>query len=82
MIANASTRELHHSNLVIYDPECRGRISAKTQQMNVDYNSFKGFEIEGRLHVVTVHGKVAARDGVFVGKFGRGRFLVREPARF
>jgi dihydropyrimidinase len=39
--------------------------------MNLDYNSFEGFEIEGRPHVVTVRGKVAARDGKFVSEFGR-----------
>ncbi len=32
-------------------------------QMNLDYNSFQGFEIQGRSHVVTVRGQIAARDG-------------------
>ena len=32
--------------------------------------------------VATVRGKVAARDGVFVGEFGRGKFLEREPTHF
>jgi len=70
------------ADLVVYDPNYRGTISAKTHQMNVDYNSFEGMEIEGRPHVVTVRGKVAARDGKFVGKFGRGKFLERVPAHF
>jgi dihydropyrimidinase len=39
-------------------------------------------EIEGRPHVVTVRGKVAARDGKFVGEFGRGKLLKREPSHF
>ena len=70
------------ADLVVYDPNYRGTISAKTHQMNLDYNSFEGFEIEGRPHVVTVRGKVAARDGKFVGEFGRGRYLEREPTHF
>jgi dihydropyrimidinase len=70
------------ADLVVYDPDYRAKISAKTHQMNVDYNSFEGFEIEGRPHVVTVRGKVSARDGVFVGEFGRGKFLEREPTHF
>jgi dihydropyrimidinase len=70
------------ADLVVYDPDYRGTISAKTHQMNLDYNSFEGFEIEGRPHVVTVRGRVAARDGVFVGEFGRGKFLEREPTHF
>jgi hypothetical protein len=38
------------------------------QQLNVDYNSFEGFEIEGP-HVATVCENVAARDGAS-GWFG------------
>ena len=60
----------------------RGKISARTHQMNVDYNSFEGFEIEARPHVVTVRGKVSARDGKFAGEFGRGKFFEREPSHF
>ena len=70
------------ADLVVYDPEYRGAISAKTHQMNLDYNSFEGIEIEGRPHVVTVRGKVAVRDGKFVGEFGRGKYLEREPTHF
>ena len=70
------------ADLVVYDPNYRGTISAKTHRMNLDYNSFEGFEIQGRPHVVTVRGKVAARDGKFVGKAVRGQFLKREPSHF
>ncbi|MEO6181734.1 MAG: amidohydrolase family protein, partial [Verrucomicrobiota bacterium] len=70
------------ADLVVYDPNYNGKISAKTHQMNLDYNSFEGIEIEGRPHVVTVRGKVAARDGKFVGEKTRGKFLQREPNHF
>ena len=70
------------ADLVVYDPNYRGKISARTHQMNLDYNSFEGFEIQGRPHIVTVRGKVAARDGKFVGQVGRGQFLKREPSHF
>ncbi len=70
------------ADLVVYDPNYRGTISAKTHSMNLDYNSFEGFEIEGRPHVVTVRGNVAARDGKFVGEVGRGKLLQREPNHF
>ena len=70
------------ADLVVYDPNYRGKISAKTHQMNLDYNSFEGFEIQGRPHVVTVRGQVAARDGKFVGEAGRGKLLKREPTHF
>jgi dihydropyrimidinase len=70
------------ADLVVYDPNYHGIISAKTQAMNVDYNAFEGMAIEGRPHVVTVRGQIAARDGKFVGQVGRGRFLQREPTHF
>ncbi|MDQ7840315.1 MAG: dihydropyrimidinase [bacterium] len=67
------------ADLVIYDPGYRGTLSAKTQVMNVDYSAFEGMEIDGRPSIVTVRGKIAVRDGRFVGDPGRGRFLRREP---
>jgi dihydropyrimidinase len=70
------------ADLVVFDPECRGRISAKSQYTNVDYNVFEGWKIEGRPSVVTVRGKVMARDGKFTGKIGHGRFLERKPSHF
>ena len=65
------------ADLVIYDPAYRSTLSASTQTMNVDYNGFEGWPIEGRPAVVTVRGEVAVRDGKFVGTTGRGRFLAR-----
>jgi dihydropyrimidinase len=65
------------ADLVVYDPTYRGTLSAKTQTQNVDYNAFEGWEIEGRPSIVTVRGKVAVRDGKFVGTVGRGQFLAR-----
>lgn len=70
------------ADLVVYDPDYRGTISAKTQTMNVDYSAFEGWKIEGRPVVVTVRGEVAVRDGRFVGTIGRGKFLQREPTHF
>src|ERR1700677_3040370 len=59
------------ADLVVFDPKYRGKISAKTHHMNVDYNVFEGWKIEGRPSVVTVRGEIAVRDGKFVGKIGR-----------
>src|ERR1700682_203646 len=70
------------ADLVIYDPDCHGVISAKVQHVNNDYNAFEGFEIEGRPSVVTVRGKVQVRDGKFRGERGRGKMLKREPSHF
>lgn len=67
------------ADLVIYDPTYRGKISAKTHHMNVDYSGFEGVEIDGKPSIVTVRGQVAARDGEFVGDTTRGKLLRREP---
>lgn len=68
------------ADLVVYDPEYRGVLSAKTQTMNVDYSAFEGWKIEGRPSVVTLRGEVAVRDGRFVGTPGRGQFLRRKAS--
>jgi dihydropyrimidinase len=70
------------ADLVVFDPDYRGTISARTQHMNVDYSAFEGWKLEGRASVVTVRGQVAARDGRFTGQIGRGHFLQRTPSHF
>jgi dihydropyrimidinase len=67
------------ADLVIYDPAYRGTISAKTQQMNVDYSAFEGWPLEGRPSEVTVRGKIQVRAGKFIGDQTRGQMLKREP---
>ncbi len=70
------------ADLVVFDPNYRGKISVKTQHMAVDYSAFEGWPLEGRASVVTVRGQVAARDGKFSGTLGRGQFLQRKPSHF
>ena len=67
------------ADLVIYDTNYKGTLSAKTQHTNNDYNGFEGMPIEGRPSVVTVRGKVQVREGQFVGDRHRGQFLKRQP---
>jgi dihydropyrimidinase len=70
------------ADLVVYDPGYRGKISVKTQQMNLDYSAFEGWKIAGRPEAVTVRGQVAVRHGKFVGRHGHGKFLARQPIHF
>ena len=69
------------ADLVVYDPEYRGKISAETHSMNVDYSAFEGMEIDGRPSVVTLRGQVAVKDGKFVGEEGRGQLLKRDTGK-
>ena len=68
------------ADLVVYDTNYRGVVSAKSHHVNNDYSGFEGMPIEGRASVVTVRGKVQVRDGEFVGERGRGKMLKREPS--
>jgi dihydropyrimidinase len=70
------------ADLVVYDPNWKGTVSAKTQATNNDYNGFEGMPIAGRPSVVTVRGKIQVRDGKFVGDAQRGQLLRREPTHF
>jgi dihydropyrimidinase len=67
------------ADLVIFDPNHRGTLSAKTQQMNVDYSAFEGWPTTGRAESVTVRGRVQVNDGQFIGDFQHGQMLRREP---
>jgi len=67
------------ADLVVFDPNYEGTISAKTQQMNVDYSAFEGWPIIGRADVVTVRGRVQVQGGRFVGAQDHGQMLRREP---
>lgn len=70
------------ADLVVYDPNHRHTISAKTHHMNLDYSAFEGMAIEGKPSHVTVRGAPAVKDGQFVGDTKRGQFLKREPSHF
>ena len=69
------------ADLVVFDPSYRGTLTAKNQTSAVDYNAFEGWEIQGRPAAVTVRGEIAARNGRFIGKTGRGKFLRRPPSQ-
>lgn len=65
------------ADLVVFDPEWRGTLTAKHQTMNVDYNAFEGWPVQGRADTVLLRGQVMVHGGKFVGEPGRGKFLAR-----
>lgn len=67
------------ADLVIWDPDWRGTISAERHSMATDYSAFEGREVKGRAEMVMVRGKVMVRNGEWVGEQGWGSFLHREP---
>jgi dihydropyrimidinase len=67
------------ADLVVFDPEKKQTLSAKTLHMNVDYNPYEGREVIGAADTVLSRGKVIVENGKFTGKAGAGSFLKRSP---
>ena len=67
---------------VVLLPHERGKISAKTRPRAVDCSASADGPVEVRPSAVTVRFAVAARDGLFTGTLGCGRFLRRKPSHF
>ncbi len=70
------------ADLVVYDPNAKHTISAKTHHMNVDYSCYEGRQVQGRSDVVLSRGSVIVRNGEFTGRKGHGRFVKRSPADY
>ena len=70
-------------NFVVFDPDVKHTISAETHVMNVDYDPFEGWEVQGKPRFTLSRGETVYADGQIVSSPGRGRFLKRslfEPA--
>ncbi len=65
------------ADLVIFDPEKKMTLRAKTLHMNVDYNPYEGREVTGVTETVLSRGRVIIEGGQFVGRAGAGSFIKR-----
>jgi dihydropyrimidinase len=70
------------ADLVIYDPNRKHTISAKTHHMDVDYSVYEGRSVQGGSDIVLSRGSVIVRDGQFTGRKGAGRFVKRSTADY
>jgi dihydropyrimidinase len=70
------------ADLVVYDPNRKRTISAKTHHMAVDYSCYEGRSVQGAADVVMSRGAVVVRNGEFTGRKGNGRFLRRATADY
>jgi len=68
------------ADVVVFDPEKRVTISAKTHHSRADYNLYEGTEVQGSPEVVLLRGNVIVDGDELVGKPGTGQFVKR--ARF
>jgi dihydropyrimidinase len=65
------------ADIVVWDPEKKLTISAKTHHSNVNYNLFEGTEVTGAPEVVLVRGQVIVENDELVAQPGAGQFVKR-----
>jgi dihydropyrimidinase len=68
------------ADIVVWDPDKKLTISAKTHHSNINYNLFEGTEVTGAPEVVLVRGQVIVENDELVAQPGAGQFVRR--ARF
>jgi dihydropyrimidinase len=67
------------ADIVVFDPDRKTVLSAKTLHMNVDYNPYEGREVTGAADTVLSRGQVVIDRGRFVGRAGAGAVIRRHP---
>jgi len=65
------------ADLVIFDPNRKHTISAKTHHMRVDYSMFEGIQVSGMPSTVLSRGRVVVDEDKFLGRAGAGEFVKR-----
>lgn len=66
------------ADIVIFDPEEKHTLSAKTHHMNVDYSAYEGWELTGKVKTVLLRGEVAIQEGKCLVNKGYGKFIKRD----
>lgn len=62
---------------MIFDPNVTTTMSVDVNHMDVDYSSYEGKEVEGKIEIVMSRGRVLIEDGAYHGKPGDGEYLTR-----
>jgi dihydropyrimidinase len=65
------------ADIVVFDPEKKFTISAKTQHSKTDYNLYEGTEVTGTPEVVLLRGQILVEGDELVAEPGIGQFVRR-----
>lgn len=65
------------ADIVIFDPNEKHTISAKTHHMNVDYSGYEGWELTGKVKTVLLRGQIAIDNNECKVQKGFGKFIKR-----
>jgi dihydropyrimidinase len=69
------------ADIVIFDPNQKHTISAKTHHMHVDYSAYEGWELTGKTKTVLLRGNIAIENGKCLLEKGYGKFIKRNKVR-
>ncbi|MDP6967534.1 MAG: dihydropyrimidinase [Gammaproteobacteria bacterium] len=67
------------ADIVVWDPQAKKTISAKTHHQNVDYNIFEGMEVTGIPSHTISQGKLVYQHGKLNVERGAGNYIKRPP---
>jgi dihydropyrimidinase len=68
------------ADLVLFDPGARRTIRQADLHHTSDFTPYEGLALSGAVRSVLLRGEFVVRDGVFVGRRGRGQFVERSLA--
>ena len=66
------------ADIVLFDPNEKHTLSAKTHHMNVDYSAYEGWELTGKVKTVLLRGKVVIDNNDCKVEKGYGQFVKRK----
>jgi dihydropyrimidinase len=69
------------ADIVIFDPNQKHTLSAKTHHMNVDYSGYEGWDLTGKVKTVLLRGKVVIDNNECKVEKGNGRFIKRNKIK-
>ncbi len=70
------------ADIVIYDPDATQTLSAATHHMAVDYSTYEGKTITGKVATVLSRGRVIIDGGRYHGRPGDGAYLPRATCQY
>jgi len=65
------------ADIVVFDPNVTTTMSVEVNHMDVDYSSYEGKEVQGRIDLVMSKGKVLIEDNRYHGAKADGEYLQR-----
>ena len=65
------------ADIVIFDPNSETTFGVDNEHMNVDYSTYEGWKVKGKVDTVVQRGNVVIENGEHQGQAGDGQFLKR-----